>query len=201
MAMESDNLSEIGRAIKDVLSSCILTRGIKVDKLSTFDIEYLFLNVRGKSVGETIDLLITCQDDGTTKVPVSISIDEIKVKYHEDHNPDIKLDDKLTMRMRYPSLSEFIAQNFGAGDKLEQSFEVIAGSIDQIFSEEESWLAKDSTKKELVQFIEQLNSAQFKQVERFFETMPKLSHTIVVTNPNTGEENAVVLEGLAAFFS
>ena len=201
MAMESDNLSDIGRAIKDVLSSCILTRGIKVDKLSTFDIEYLFLNVRGKSVGETIDLLITCQDDGTTKVPVSISIDEIQVKYHEDHNPDIKLDDKLTMRMRYPSLSEFIAQNFGTGDKLEQSFEVIAGSIDQIYSEEESWEAKDCTKKELVQFIEQLNSSQFKQVERFFETMPKLSHTLVVTNPNTGEENAVVLEGLAAFFS
>lgn len=201
MAMESDDLSDIGRAIKDVLSSCILTRGIKVDKLSTFDIEYLFLNVRGKSVGETIDLLITCQDDGTTKVPVSISIDEIKVKYHEDHNPDIKLDDTLTMRMRYPSLSEFIAQNFGAGDKLEQSFDVIAGSIDQIFSEEESWEAKDSTKKELIQFIEQLNSAQFKQVERFFETMPKLSHTIVVTNPNTGEENSVVLEGLASFFS
>ena len=201
MAMESDNLSDIGRAIKDVLSACILTRGIKVDKLSTFDIEYLFLNVRGKSVGETIDLLITCQDDGETKVPVSISIDEIKVKYHEDHNPDIKLDDKLTMRMRYPSLSEFIAQNFGTGDKLEQSFEVIAGSIDQVFSEEESWEAKDCTKKELVQFIEQLNSSQFKQVERFFETMPKLSHTLVVTNPNTGNENSVVLEGLAAFFS
>ena len=103
--------------------------------------------------------------------------------------------------MRYPSLSEFIAQNFGTGDKLDQSFEVIAGSIDQIFSEEESWEAKDCTKKELVQFIEQLNSSQFKQVERFFETMPKLSHTLIVTNPNTGNENSVVLEGLAAFFS
>ena len=200
MAEESKDEKELMNVMGSLISSCTFD-SVDPNTAPMFDIEYIFLKVRTKSVGSTVKLNITCPDDGETKVPVSISIDEIGVKYHEDHNPDIKLDDKLTMRMRYPSLSEFIAQNFGTGDKLEQSFEVIAGSIDQIYSEEESWEAKDCTKKELVQFIEQLNSSQFKQVERFFETMPKLSHTLVVTNPNTGEENAVVLEGLAAFFS
>ena len=201
MALESDDLKQIGNAIKDVLSACIITRGVKVDTLSTFDIEYLFLNVRGKSVGESIDLLVTCEDDGETKVSATIAIDDIKVVTSAEHERDIKLDDELTLRMRYPSLNEFISQNFGTGDRLDQSFEVIAGSVEMIFSQEESWEAKDYSKKEWVQFIEQLNSSQFKKIERFFETMPKLSHTLTVINPNTGKENSIVLEGLASFFS
>tara|TARA_R100000908_G_scaffold65254_1_gene53394 strand:+ start:5450 stop:6163 length:714 start_codon:yes stop_codon:yes gene_type:complete len=201
LAMESEDIEQIARAIKDVLSACIITRGVKVNELSTFDIEYLFLNVRGKSVGESIDVIVTCQDDGETKVPLTIFIDEIKVVDYPEHKSDIKLDDTLTLRMKYPSLGEFITQNFGDGLDLQSSFDVIASCIDMIYSDEETWESKDTPKKEWVEFVEQLNSSQFKEIEHFFNTMPKLSHTVKYENPNTGVENEVVLEGLASFFS
>ena len=201
MAMESDNMDQVGRAIKDVLTACINTRGIRVDKLSTFDIEYLFLHVRGKSVGETIEVMATCPDDGETKVAISVSIDEIQVKNNPEHSKDIKLDDNLTLRMRYPSLSEFVNQNFGESDQVTASFEVIASCVDMIFTDEETWSAKDHSKKEWLAFIETLPSNSFKQVEKFFNTMPKLEHSVMITNPNTKVESEVKLEGLAAFFS
>lgn len=201
MAMESDNMDQVGRAIKDVLTACINTRGIRVDKLSTFDIEYLFLHVRGKSVGETIEVMATCPDDGDTKVPVTVSIDEIGVKTDPEHNRDIKLDDNLTLRMRYPSLTEFVNQNFGESDQVTASFDVIASCIEMIFTDEETWSAKDHSKKEWLAFVETLPSNAFKQVEKFFNTMPKLEHTITIVNPKTGIESDVKLEGLAAFFS
>ena len=202
IAMESNDLKDIANAIKQVLSNCIITRGFKVDKLSTFDIEYLFLNVRGKSVGETVDIKVTCPDDGETQVPTTINLDEIKVNINKKHSSDIKLDDTLTLRMRYPSMEEFIKTNFTpSGDvNVDDTFEMISSCIDQIYSEEESWAASDSTKKELNEFVEQLNSKQFKQIEEFFETMPKLSHTVKVTNPKTKVQNDVVLEGLQSFF-
>ena len=201
MAMESESMDDTARAITDVLSNCILTRGVKVDQLSTFDIEYLFLNVRCKSVGESIDVILTCADDGETKVPVTVFIDEIQVITDDAHKKDIKVDDKLTLRMKYPSLNEFIDQNFGDGIDLNTSFDVIASCIEMIYSEEETWEAKDHTKKEWLAFIEQLNSGQFKEIEHFFNTMPKLSHTVKYTNPNTGYEGEYTLEGLASFFS
>jgi len=201
LAMESDDIEQIARAIKDVLTACIITRGVKVNELSTFDIEYLFLNVRGKSVGESIDVIVTCQDDGETKVPLTVYIDEIQVIDYPEHNPDIKLDDTLTLRMKYPSLGEFISQNFGAGLDLNASFDVIASCVDMIYSDDETWESKDTPKKEWIEFIEGLNSSQFKQIESFFNTMPKLSHTVKFENPNTGVENEIVLEGLASFFS
>jgi hypothetical protein len=202
LAMESQDNKQIANAIKDVLGSCILTKGIKVEKLSTFDIEYLFLNIRGKSVGEEIEVMVTCEDDGETKVPTTINLDEIKVNINKDHSTDIKLDDKLTLRMKYPSMDEFIKSNFSVADKLnvDDTFNLISSCIDQIYSEEESWASADCTKKELNEFIESLNSKQFKEVERFFDTMPKLSHTVKVKNPNTGVENTLVLEGLQSFF-
>ncbi len=201
MAMESDDMDQVSRAIKDVLSACITTRGVRVEKLSTFDIEYLFLNIRGKSVGESIEVLVTCTDDNETKVPITVSIDDIKLKEYPTHSKDIKLDDNLTLRMRYPSLSEFVNQNFGNVDQVTASFDVIASCIDMIFSEEETWSAKDHSKKEWLKFVETIPTASFKKVEEFFNTMPKLSHTVTVKNPNTGNDNVVVLEGLAAFFS
>ena len=201
MAMESDNMDQVGRAIKDVLSACINTRGIRVEKLSTFDIEYLFLHVRGKSIGETIEVMATCPDDGQTKVPVTVSIDEIQVKINPEHNKDIKLDEKLTMRMRYPSLTEFVNRNFGESDQVTASFDVIASCVDMIYTDEETWSAKDHSKKEWLAFVETLPSNAFKQVEKFFNTMPKLEHTVTITNPNTKMESDVKLEGLAAFFS
>jgi len=202
IAMESEDPKQIGNAVKTVISNCILSRGIKIDDLSTFDIEYLFLNIRGKSVGESVDVLVTCPDDGITQVPVSIVLDEIKIQVSEDHSRDIKLDDNLTMRMKYPSMNEFIKNNFNSdtGVSVDDSFDLITSCIEQVYSEEESWSAKDCTKKELSEFLEQLSSKQFKEIEKFFETMPKLSHIITVKNPNTGEEGEVTLEGLAAFF-
>jgi hypothetical protein len=203
IALESEDSKQIANAVKNVISNCILSKGIKVEDLATFDIEYLFLNIRGKSVGETVDVLITCPDDGETQVPTSINLDEINVEVDPEHSRDIKLDDALTLRMRYPSMTEFIKNNFDSGESVsvDDTFDLIISCIDQIYSEEESWTGSDSTKKELLEFVEQLSSKQFKEVENFFETMPKLSHTIKIKNPNTKVESEVVLEGLSAFFA
>ena len=200
LAIESNSMKDISRAIKDVLKNCILTKGVKIDELPTFDIEYLFLNIRSRSVGESIDLVITCPDDNETKVNTQIYIDEIKVKKNKDHNPDIKLDDTYTMRLKYPSLDQFIDDNFNFDLDRDNSFDIISSCIDMVFSDEEAWEAKDCTKKELLEFVERLNSIQFKQVEKFFDTMPKLSHEIEVENPNTKVKSKVALEGLASFF-
>ena len=202
IAMESEDTTQIANAVKDVISSCLVTRGIKVNELSTFDIEYLFLNIRGKSVGEEVEVLVTCPDDGTTKVPVNINLDDIQVQVDDEHSKDIKLDDTLILRMKYPSMEEFVRSNFSLDDvNIDDTFNVIMSCIEQVYNEEESWSAKDCTKKELKEFLEQLSSKQFKEIEKFFATMPKLSHTIIVKNPNTGVENKVVLEGLGSFFA
>ena len=202
IAMESQDVKQIARAVKDVLSKCIMTKGTKVEKLSTFDIEYLFLNIRGKSVGEHIEVMVTCPDDGKTQVPMSINIDSIKIQRDETHERDIKLDETYTLRMKYPSLSEFIKNNFSSVENMnvDDTFDLIASCIDQVYSEEESWASEECTKKELNNFIESLNSSQFKMVEKFFETMPKLSHKVKITNPNTKVESEVVMEGLSSFF-
>ena len=201
LAMESQDSTQIANAVKDVISNCIISRGIKVEKLSTFDIEYLFLNIRGKSVGEDIEVMVTCPDDGKTQVPTSINIDSIKVQKGEDHSRDIKLDDNYTLRMKYPSLTEFIKNNFATTEmNVDDTFQLISSCIEQVYSEEESWTSEDCTKKELSQFLDQLNSSQFKEIEKFFETMPKLSHKVMVTNPNTKVESEIVLEGLQNFF-
>ena len=203
LAMESEDTKQIANAVKEVISNCIKTKGIKVEELSTFDIEYLFLNIRGKSVGESVDVLITCPDDGTTQVPKSIDLDDIKVKIDPNHTRDIKLDDSLSLRMRYPSLNEFIKANFGSETAItvDDTFDLICSCIEQVYNEDESWAASDCTKKELQDFVETLTSNQFKDIEKFFDTMPKLSYTINIKNPNTGIESEVLLEGLSAFFA
>ena len=203
IALESEDNKQITNAIKAVLKSCILSKGIKVESLPTFDIEYLFLNIRGKSVGEDIDVNIICPDDNKTQVPVTIALDEIEVQKDDNHTNKIKLDDSIMMEMKYPSLDQFIKNNFDFNDKnqMEQSFDLIATCIDKIYTEDEVWVAADCTKKEMKDFLEQMNSSQFKEIESFFETMPKLSHTLKITNPNTKVESEVVLEGLASFFA
>ena len=201
LAIESGSIKDISRAIKDVLKSCILTKGVKIDELPTFDIEYLFLNIRSRSIGESIDLVITCPDDNETKVNKQIYIDEIEVKTNEDHNPDIKLDDTYTMRLKYPSLDQFIDENFNFDEAKDNSFDIISSCIEMVYSDEEAWEAKDCTKKELLEFVERLNSSQFKEVEKFFDTMPRISHDIEVENPNTKVKSTVKLEGLASFFA
>ena len=204
LALESQDVKQITTAIKQVLKECILTKGIKVEELPTFDIEYIFLNVRGKSVGEAIDLIITCSDDGETEVSVKIFIDEIQVQRDPEHSQEIKLDDNLLLKMKYPSLNEFIKNNFdfsgGDASTIEKSFDIISSCIDMVYSAEESWSAADCTKKELNDWIETLTSNQFQEIEKFFNTMPKLAHTFKVKNPKTGVESEVTLEGLTSFF-
>ena len=203
LAMESEDTKQITNAIKAVLKSCVQTKGIKVEQLPTFDIEYLFLNIRGKSVGETLEVNIICPDDGETTVAVDIDLDLIQVEKSDDHSNKIKLDANLMMEMKYPSLDQFIKNNFDFDEKnqMDQSFELIATCIDKIYSEDEVWATADCTKKEVNEFLESMNSSQFKEIEAFFTTMPKLSHTISVTNPKTKVKSDVVLEGLAAFFA
>ncbi len=203
IALESEDNKQITNAIKAVLKSCILSKGIKVEDLPTFDIEYLFLNIRGKSVGEDIDVNIICPDDNKTQVPVTIALDEIEVQKDDNHTNKIKVDENIMMEMKYPSLDQFIKNNFDfkEGNQMEQSFDLIASCIDKIYTEEEVWAAADCTKKEMKDFLEQMNSTQFKEIESFFDTMPKLSHTLKITNPKTKVESEVVLEGLASFFA
>ena len=203
IALESEDNKQITNAIKAVLKSCVLTKGIKVENLPTFDIEFLFLNIRGKSVGEELEVNIICPDDGETEVPVTINLDEIEVQKDENHTNKIKVDDTIMMEMKYPSLDQFIKSNFDFDDAnaMNQSFELIAASIDKIYTEDEVWATADCTKKEVKEFLDSMNSTQFKEIESFFETMPKLSHTISVTNPKTKVKSDVVLEGLASFFA
>ena len=203
MALETEDIKQITQAVVDILTECILTKGIKFENLSTFDIEYLFLNIRAKSVGETVEVNIICPDDNKTSVTVSIDIDSIKVKKNRKHKNIIKLDDNLSLKLKYPSLDQFIGSNFESKDdqSISSTLKVITSCIDVIYTEEESWVGSDSTQKELEEFIDQLNTKQFQLIEEFFNTMPKLSHPVKVKNPVTEVESTVVLEGLAAFFS
>lgn len=211
-AVESKNKNHIINAIKQILKNCVLTRGIKVEELPSFDIEYIFLNVRAKSAGENLDLIITCGDDGETKVPVTIFVDEIKVQKDPNHSRDIELGDGLVVRMKYPSLKEFVENTFlfenmtNQDDRdvkkedIDEAFEVIIPCIDVIFNKEEIYAASDCSKKELFDFIDSLTNLQFKMIAKFFETMPVLRHEFKVMNPNTKKENTVVLDGITSFF-
>ena len=203
IALESEDTKQITTAIKTVIKNCILTKDIKVETLPTFDIEFLFLNIRGKSVGEQVDVNIICPDDNETNVSVSIDLDDIKVLKNEDHTNKIKVDPTIMMEMKYPSLEQFIKNNFDFNNQnaMDQSFDLIASCIDKIYTEDEVWSTSDVTKKEVTEFLESMNSSQFKDIEKFFETMPKLSHKIQIKNPKTGVESEVVLEGLASFFA
>ena len=204
MALESEDMVQITNSIVQILSDCIISKGVDVTKLATFDIEYLFLNVRAKSVGETVDVSITCPDDNKTAVEMNINIDAIRVQKTRGHKNTIKLDDQYSMKLKYPSFDEFIQTNFESGENesdVNKSLSMISSCIEIVYDEEESWDASDSTKQELEEFVEQLNSKQFKSIEKFFETMPKLSHKLKVKNPTTEVESEVVLEGLASFFT
>ena len=204
IALESEDTKQITNAIKAVIRACVLTKGIKVETLPTFDIEYLFLNIRGKSVGEDLDVKLICPDDNQTEVDVTISLDDIQIQKPEGHSNQIKLDNNLMMELKYPSLNEFIKNNFDPNDTsknpMDQSFDLIGSCINKIYNEDEVWVAADCSKKEINDFLDSMNSNQFKEVEKFFETMPKLSHTVKVKNPKTKVESDVVLEGLASFF-
>lgn len=203
LALESEDVAEMSNAVKNVLSSCVKGDNLNVETLPTFDIEYLFLNIRGKAVGEEIELQLLCPDDNETYVKTKIFIDEIKVKKDPTHTNKIKINDDLMMEMRYPSLEQFIKSNFNFEDRknqLEQSIELIAACVDKIYNQEEVWTSSDVTTQEIIEFLENLNSTQFSEIEKFFETMPKLEHKVKIKNPKTKVESTIVLAGLSDFF-
>ena len=204
LALESSDAKQISSSIVEIMSDCIETKNVDITKLPSFDIEYLFLNIRAKSVGETVDVIITCPDDNKTTVEATINIDDIKVKKTKGHKNVVKLDDTYSMKLKYPSMQQFIDANFDSEQELNsvsQSLQMLSTCIDMIYDNEESWDAADNSPEELNEFIEQLNTKQFKEVETFFETMPKLEHIVEVTNPKTGKTSKVKLEGLASFFN
>ena len=204
MALETEDMKQITDAVLEILNGCIITKGVKIEDLPSFDIEYLFLNVRAKSVGEKVEVNLTCPDDNKTSVAVNIDLDSIKVKKDKNHKKVVKLDDNLSLKLKYPTMDNFINNNFESNEDItdiKTTLKLITSCIDIIYNEEESWTGSDSTEKELIEFVEQLNTKQFQAIENFFSTMPKLIHSVKIKNPKTEVESTVVLEGLAAFFN
>ena len=198
MAMESQNEKEIINAMKTIIKNCTTLRK-KVEDLPTFEIEYIFLKIRSRSVCEVSKLNITCPDDGETQVETEIDLNEIQVSIPEGHDKKIMLTDDIGLIMKYPSLDMFVKDNFNLQDvTAETAFDLTADCIESVFEGED--VTEDATKKEKLEFLDHLSNAQFAKIQKFFDTMPKLSHKVTVKNPNTDVENEVVIEGLAAFF-
>ena len=199
LATETGEQADLMAAIKTIITACSDLEDI--DGLATFDIEFLFLQIRTKSVGEAVELSVTCPDDGETTVPMNIPLNDIKVIKTKGHKKDIKLSDEVIISMGYPSLDTFVKMNFqGEEPGVEQIFGMAADCVRTITDGEEVHDCSQLPKEEVVEFFEQLSSKQFLQIQEFFETMPKLSHTINVVNPKTKKDNEIVLEGLASFF-
>ena len=202
IAMETGDEKSMINAVKSIIKNCTNLKA-KVEELPTFDIEYLFLKIRAKSVGESVKLQVTCPDDEETTVDIEIPIDDIEVQYPSGHTNKIILDEdkNIGVIMKYPSLDSFVKNNFADQNEIDNVFEIASGSIYQIFSGDEVWEAKEQSKKELLEFLESMTAEQFQKVQNFFETMPKLSHEVKIVNPNTEVESTMVLEGLGAFFA
>ena len=199
IATETGNQDSIVNAIKDIITACTDIK--QVDALPTFDIEYVFLQIRTKSVGESVDVGVTCPDDNETQVEVKIPLDSIKVKKTKGHSREIKISDEILITMDYPSLDTFVKANFvNDGQDVDQIFEMAASCVKSVTTPEEVHDCKNMPHKEVLEFLDSMSSAQFKDVQQFFETMPKLTHTLKVTNPNTKVVSDVTLEGLASFF-
>ena len=201
MAMESGKNEDILQATKNIVDECTFSK-LKIGNMHMFDVEYIFLQIRAKSVGEVSKLRVLCQDDGETYATVEVDLNEVQVQVDDDHTNKIELTDEMGVIMNYPTIDSFSAagiSEIGA----ENMLDVIASGIAQIYDKkgEEVYESKDSTKKELVEFIEQMNTKQFAKVQEFFDTMPKLKHTITVKNPKTKVESKVTLTGLNDFFA
>ena len=197
LAMESQDNKQMIKAVKTIIKNCTNLK-TKVEDLATFEIEYIFLKIRSVAVGEVSEFKVLCPDDEKTEVTVSVPLGDVGVDIPEEHNAKIQLDENVGVVMKYPSLDIFIKQNLSENPDIEDIFELAATCIGQVFDKEEVY---DSfTKVEALEFLENLNAEQFQKVQKFFETMPKLSHTIKVKNPKTKKESDLVLEGLASFF-
>ena len=196
MALETEDDVQIASAIKNIISTCVTSKGFDVDELATFDIEYLFLNIRAKSVGEFIELIITCPDDNETDVKVSINIDDINVEFDKNHKKEIKLTDDLWVEMKYPGIDMFT----NSQENIDDTFELVSKSIAKIYNSQDVWDENTTTPEEFLTFVEGMNSKQFAEVQKFFDTMPSLKHTIEITNPKTKVVTPYTIEGLSNFF-
>ena len=198
MALETDNEENIKDAVFNLLKSCVLSK-VKLDNLASFDLEYIFLNVRAVSVGEIVQMNVTCQDDETTQVQYNLNITEVKVIFPKGHTNKIMLTDDLGVIMKYPSFDGFVQGQF-TDNKEFDVVKVVAESIDQIFQGEEVFDESTTSKKEFIQFVESLTNPQLEKIQAFFETSPRLEHSFKVKNPNTGVESEYTLRGLQSFF-
>ena len=198
MALETDDEKNIKNAVFELLKACISTR-IKLENLASFDLEYIFLNIRAVSVGEIVQMNITCQDDEKTQVKYNLNLTDVNVIFPKGHNNKIMLTDTLGVIMKYPSFDGFIQGQFSDNKEFDV-IKVIAESIDQIFEGEEVYDESTTSKKEFVQFVEGLTTPQLEKIQEFFETAPRLEHSFKITNPNTGKESDYTLRGLASFF-
>ena len=201
IAMESGETKDMLQAVKDIVDECTFNK-LKLGDIPMFDVEYIFLNIRAKSVGEVSKLKVLCQDDGKTYANVEVDLNEVQVQVEEGHTNKIELTDEMGVIMKYPTIDSFNAN--GITDiTTENMLEVIAACIAQIYDKkgEEVYDSKDSTQKELIEFVEQLNTKQFQDMQKFFDTMPALKHTITVKNPKTKKESKVTLTGLSDFFA
>ena len=197
MALESEDEKQIASALEDIIAACVTTKGFKVKELATFDIEYIFLNIRAKSVGEIVELILTCPDDGETEVKVQVDIEQVKVEFAHGHTNKIKLDENLWIEMKYPGIDSFANPQ----EDIDDTFKFVANSVSKIYNEEEVWDSTTTTQDEFVHFVEQLNSKQFADVQKFFDTMHALRHKIKAKNPATEVEFDYVIEGLSNFFA
>ena len=200
LAQESNSPAQITDAVKKVITACVQTRGFRIEELATFDIEYIFINIRSRSIGEIVEISITCEDDGVTEVKTEVCLDEVEIFTDEKHSKKIKLNDEYSLLMKYPTMDSTDDID-GEEPTVEQSFELIAKCIDQIYSEDESQSGSDYKLEELVAWLGELEPKVFVKIEEFFVTMPKLRHSIKVINPKTGVINEIVLEGLESFFA
>ena len=201
IAMESKDNGQIVNAVKDIVSECTFNK-LDIANLPMFDVEYIFLNIRAKSVGEVSKLKLLCPDDKKTYADVEVDLTKVEVQVEDNHTNKIELTDDMGMIMTYPTIDSFTEsgiQNINANNMLD----VIGSCVLQIYEQngEKVYQAKDQTKKELTEFIESMNTHQFKKIQAFFDTMPKLKHTIKVKNPKTKKSNDVTLSGLNDFFA
>ena len=200
MAMESKSSADITQAVKDIVLECTFNK-VDISNMPMFDVEYIFLNVRAKSVGEVSKLKLLCPDDKKTYADVELDLNEVKVQVGEEHTNKIELGNGMGLIMKYPTIDSF--NESGIRDiNPSNMLEVIGTCILQIYEEDgkKVYDPKDQTQKELTDFIEQLNTKQFKDLQKFFETMPKLKHEITIKNPKTKKESKITLTGLNDFF-
>jgi hypothetical protein len=200
-AMQLGGEKDMMSAVKTIIKNCTNLKG-KVDDLATFDIEYLFLKIRSKSIGEMSKIMVTCPDDDETQVEVEIDLESIEVTWPENHSTKIELTDDVGLIMRYPSLDTFVKLNFTGEDiTVDNIFDLSVSCIEQVYDGEEVQDVKTYTKKEILEFLESMKSDQFIKLQEFFANMPKLEYDIEVENPNTGVKSTVKLEGLGSFFA